>query len=140
MLLKADDSSGIIKLGDVMLPGVFQSLSVNGEILIDSSNSEGNQTPRKVMRGFQDKKVSLRLLLLPTENTTVYEALEELETLFHDANSGVPKVYTLINKHTMARNIGKVIFQSLSSSENNQGESMEILLNFEEFTPASYLS
>lgn len=138
MLLKADDVNGIIKLGETELPGVFQSLSVNGEILIDSNNSAGNDTPRKVMRGFKDKTVSINLLILPQEDKTVYEALEELERLFYDVNSGVPKVYALINSHTAARNIAKVIFQGLSSFETNRDNALEVSLTFEEFKAAGY--
>lgn len=138
MILKADDANGIIKLGETELPGVFQSLSVNGEILIDSNNSAGNDTPRKVMRGFKDKTVSINLLLLPTDDKTVYEALEELERLFYDVNSGVPKVYALINSHTAARSIGKVIFQGLSSFETNRDNTLEVSLTFEEFKAAGY--
>lgn len=44
---------------------MFQSLSVNGEILIDSNNSAGNDLPCKVMLGFKDKMVSINLLILP---------------------------------------------------------------------------
>lgn len=138
MLLKADDVNGIIKLGETELPDVFQSLSVNGEILIDSNNSAGNDAPRKVMRGFKDKTVSINLLILPQEDKTVYEALEELERLFYGVNGGVPKVYNLINSHTAARNIGKVIFQSLSSFETNRDNTLEVSLTFEEFKAAGY--
>jgi len=138
MVLRADTSNGIIKLGDKVLSGIFQSLSINGEILVDSNSSPTSNLPRKVMRGYKDKTISLSLLLLPTDNKTVYEHLEELELLFRDEKNNVPKVFNIVNPHTMARNIDKVIFTGLSSSENNENNMINVSITFEEFLSAHY--
>jgi len=138
MVIKADTENGIIKLGDTTLAGVFQSLSINGDIIVDSNSSPTSNLPRKVMRGYNDKTVSLSLLLLPTDNKSVYEHLEDLEILFRNEENHTPKVFNIVNPHTMARNIDTVIFTSLSSSESSENEMIEVSLSFEEFISAHY--
>ncbi len=138
MVLIADSDEGIVKLDGVALEGVFQSLSVNGEIIIDSNNSPSNDTPRKVMRGYKDKTVSLTLRILPTDEKTVYEILEEIENLFQDKEDNIPKVMVLYNYHTMARGIDEVLLTGMSSSEDNSTNTLDVTLKFEEFISANY--
>lgn len=138
MILSADHENGIIKLDGVTLSGVLQSLTVNGEILIDSNNSAANNESRKVMRGYKDKTVSLSLKILPTEDKTVYDILEELENSFQDKVDNTPKVMTITNKHIIARGIDEVLFTGLTSSEDNSTETLNVSLNFEEFISAKY--
>lgn len=138
MELYADNDAGIIKLDDTTLKGILQSLSINGEIIVDSSNGAADNNTTKVMRGYKDKTVSISLKIIPTEDKTVYDILEELEEIFKNEEDQTPKVYTLLNKHTVARGIDRVLFTSLSSSEDNTQESISVSLNFEEFVAAKY--
>lgn len=138
MILQWGEYMGSVSLDDTRLPGAFQSLSVNGEVIIDSGNSAGNNKPRKVMRGYADKVFSLNLILVDDADYTVYEQLEELEHLFRRLNGGVPKVFAIANEHLIARGITQVIFKSLSSSENAGSNRIEVSLGFEEFIKAGY--
>lgn len=138
MIIRADTTEGIIMLDGVPLHGVFTDISIGGEILLDSSNSGGNGVSRKVMKGYSDKDISLRLTLIPTDEKTVYDQLEDLERLFRDVNSGVPKIFTIVNPHVFARNIQKVLFKSLASNEDNSSERIDVSMTFVEFNAASY--
>ena len=159
MILRADEKNGIITLDDVPLPGVLQSLSVNGEIVIDSNNSASAGEPLKTMRGFKDKTVSMSLRLLPIPKDvsdsvksvtsgafakeiaiekTPYQILEELEQVFRNKEDKTPKVMSITNFHTAARKINEVVFTSLSSSEDNATETITVTLNFEEFISFKY--
>lgn len=138
MILQWDSYIGFVSLDDFRLPGAFQSLAVNGEVIIDSSNSAGNNKPRKVMRGYADKVISLSLVLVDDADYTVYDQLEELEHLFRRLNGGVPKIFTIANEHLIARGITQVIFKGLSSSESAGSSTIEVSLSFEEFIKAGY--
>ncbi len=138
MILMADHSDGLVKLDGEELEGVLQSLSVNGEVIIDSNNSASNNQPQKVMRGYKDKSVSITLLIVEKEDKTVYEILEEIENIFQDKEDNIPKVFTLFNKHTVARGIDEVVFTGLSSAEDNSTDTLALTLKFEEFVSARY--
>lgn len=146
MKIYTDIEESLIKLtpingGDeIILPGVLQSLSVNGEILIDSNKSTGNGASQKIMRGYKDRIISLSLIILPTEEKTVYMILEELNKIFQNKEDNIPIVYTLFNYHTDARGIEKVLFTGLSSSEDNSTDTLTVTLTFEEFVEFSYHS
>ena len=136
MIIRADPT-GEIKLGDFILPGVFQSLSVNGEIQVDSGG-DGSSKPRKVMRGYNDKKISLSLILIEKEGSTVYQQLSAVEKVFRRENDNVPQIYTIVHDHIVARDIDQVLFQSLSSAEDNTTNTITLTLQFEEFIEANY--
>ena len=164
MILRADEKNGIIELDGVPIAGVLQSLSVNGEIVIDSNNSASDGEPLKTMRGYKDKTISMSLKLLPvpkkaddmiqkTEEAlsedelnelkteiekTPYQILEEIEQIFMNKEDKTPKVMTLFSPHILARRINEVVFTGLSSSEDNTTETITITLNFEEFISAKY--
>ena len=158
MTLRADEENGIVKLDGVPIAGVLQSLSVNGEILIDSNNNASGEV-QKVMRGYKDKTISMTLKLLPipkdisdsalgfikdafakkvTIEKTSYDILEELEQIFMNKEDQTPKVMTLVNHHTLARRIDEVVFIGLSSSEDNDTDTITVTLSFEEFISAKY--
>ncbi|MGL5956787.1 MAG: hypothetical protein ACRC0X_09380 [Brevinema sp.] len=159
MKLYTDNEDSLIVLTpinggeEILLPGVLQNLSVNGEILIDSNNSASSGAPQKVMRGYKDRTVniSLRLLEVPKsiENdreknvqTEIekypYDILEELNQLFQNKEDGIPIVYTLFNDHTVARGINEVLFTGLSSYEDNSTNTITVTLTFEEFVSAKF--
>lgn len=97
MQLYTDIEESLIKLTpinggeEIVLPGVLQSLSVNGEILIDSNNSAGNREPQKLMRGYKDRaiNITLKLLSVPKSindvNTKKLSSKEEIQNAINTA-------------------------------------------------------
>lgn len=140
MILKSDLASADISLEDAdfpngrILPGVVQSISVNGVAQVDKASS--NQGTAKSSRGLANKTVGITLLLVDGITEKAYAQLEELEKIFKDANEGLPKVFAIKNSHIKGRGIENMLFQSFSSSESSAGEEITVHLNFEEFTAA----
>ena len=135
MILTADIDEGKIKLDGKDLPGIFQSLAINGELIIDSSGAGGSGV-RKILRGIGDNKVAISLVLLG--GAGAYVQLEELETLFRTVNDHVPKYFTIAHPHLTARKITNVIFKGLASSEGCASDKIEVTLQFEEFVAVEY--
>lgn len=124
---RGDEPAGLVKIHnrtrsiDLMLPGILQSLSIDGEVLIENQSSEGGSASQKIVRGWGDKTVSLSYLLLDDEKETgetANQKLTRLEKLFMKHRDGVPDIYTLTNEHIQARNVSEVIFGKLSSSRS----------------------
>ncbi|MGL5253800.1 MAG: hypothetical protein ACRC9L_02080 [Brevinema sp.] len=146
MILTTDIKTGKIQLNGQTMPGIFQNLTVNGELIIDKNSSAGSNKVRKIMRGFGDNRISIQLSLIDknnltglfTGNSSIYKQLEELENLFRTVNNTKPMCFTINHEHLNARKISKVIFRGLSSSESNSSEKIDVVLQFEEFIEAEY--
>lgn len=132
MVLKAEES--IIQLNDVKLPGIFQELSINGEYVMDTAKSAGDNTSHKSINGSKDKSISLTLQLLPTLTLPIYQQIEILEKLFYEQANNNPNPIQIFNEHINARGIDSVLFTGFSSSENNSTNIVMVTLQFEEYT------
>ncbi len=131
MIIRADTDS--IRLDGVQLNGVIQSISVNGEIVVDTYQNNSEQYTNKLMRGYKDKTVVVVLKIVPTTLLTAYEQLEALEKIFQDTESDSPTVHMITNEHISNRGITHVIFTRLGSSEDNSDNTITATLTFEEF-------
>ena len=129
-----------IKLDNVLLPGVVQSISVGGSILYEKQDTDTTSTKRKVMLGYEDKSISISLTLYPEsldgEKIDVYKELETLEKFFKENENAKPKVYNFIHPHARSRAISKVLFQRLESSEDVSKNTIDVSIEFIEFVPA----
>lgn len=132
-----------IKLDDEYLPGVVQSISIGGSIVYEKQNTEGKYQ-RKVMLGYEDKTISISLKLFPQtltgEKIDVYDQLAKLEKLFKKSENSVPQVYIFVHPQAKARNISKVLFQRLESSESVEKNIIDVSLEFIEFMPAEIIT
>jgi hypothetical protein len=129
--------AGEIKLGDTLLPGVFQSMQVSGKLRIDEKKVPGSSGKRKQPLGYEDAAVSLSLKLLTDEKSTCYEKAGELTRLFQNVdNKAKPYVYRIVNRHLSKWNIREVLFEELRLSEDNRTDVISASLNFAEYKPA----
>ncbi len=137
---------GIVQIGDYVLPGVVESISVGGSILIDSAETDAvSGVSKKICRGFDDKTISISIRLFNDENIvfgdgykSAYDYLSELEEIFSKTEKDVPRVYKIISSHTEARKIKEVLFSRLESEESNEDDTISVMLEFTEFIPAKY--
>ena len=129
-----------IKLDNVLLPGVVQSISIGGSIIYEKQDRDTTSTKRKLVLGYEDKSISISLKLYPEkltgEKVDIYKELESLEKLFKKSENEKPKVYTFIHPHAKSRAISKVLFQRLESSEDTSKNTIDVSLEFIEFIPA----
>lgn len=129
------DASGAVKVGDTLLPGDFQSLSVDGEVIIDDVEIEGKSKKAKQISGYEDSTVTLTLKLRNDTSSTPYDKLQEIQNVFKKSGQSTPVVYDIYNRHLKVRGITKVIFSKLTSSENNENDTMDVSCEFEEYSP-----
>ncbi len=77
--------------------------------------------------------------LFDTDTASAYAQLMVVENMFQNKVLDMPVVYTLTNKHTIARGIITVLFTGLTSSESSADNTINLSLNFEEFKSAEYI-
>jgi hypothetical protein len=128
---------GIVSLGGSDLPGILVSASIGSEIIWDAAKEDGASGKKRVAMGWDDASVNLVVDLLTDEESDCYEKLRALDKVFkgHD-NKGLPQVYDVRNRHTLARNIDKVAFDRLESAEDDQTDIIRCTLRFSEHIPA----
>jgi hypothetical protein len=147
MLLRADNRLGQIQVGSDILPGVLQSISVGGAIIYEKSGAEKSQEKKKVLSGWDDKTISIELVLIPdTEDDDNDEKMiidlqnqvTSLEYYFSNTENQLPIIYEVTNPLITARNIEKMLFKSLNTSFSTGAMKIMASLEFVEFQPAKY--
>lgn len=145
MLIRLDDQqNGVVTLNGEIIPGVLQSIAVNGAIIYEKSGAEKSQAKKKVLSGYDDKTVSIVLLLIgeseneETDYDDIYEQMAAIENMFMNTKNKLPVVYTMNHPMIKARNIDKVLFKSFDSDWSTGGKKASANLEFVEFVPAKY--
>lgn len=140
MLIRID--SELLTIGDTVLNNsIIQSITVGGQLIINTSNNDNTGVSKKVVSGYDDKTVNISLVILPTdEGLKNYNELKKIEEVFSNTKQGKPIIYTLILEHIQARNIDKLLFSKLSSSEDNKRNTINVELEFIEFVPAKWVN
>lgn len=129
-----DDST--VKVGGVILPGLFKSLEITGAALVEEQEVEGMATRPKQAMGYEDAKVFLELILEdgPGEVTKI-QKLKTIQGLFKKAGQQQPTVYDIVNEHTAARGVSRVIFKGLATKEQSKKSELLVTLEFWEYVP-----
>lgn len=127
---------GIVSLDGVELKGLLQRSNVKNDVRFDEAKVDGASGKKKTPAGFEDSDISITLLLLTDEESDCYQKLEEINNIYKgiDKNTN-PKVYTVTNRHLLARGVREVVFANLSSSENNTSDEITATLQFTEHNP-----
>lgn len=135
LLIVTDDE--FVKIGGILLPGVFKSIEVKGNAIVEELEVEGKGKKPKQATGYEDHTVSIELILMDDldekSGATKEEKLIIIQNIFRKQGQKIPQVYDLVNSHTAQRGIGKVIFNSLSTKEINKKEEIDVSLNFLEY-------
>ncbi len=119
-----------VKIGGHSLPGVFKSLEVNGNAIIDEIETESKGKKPKQATGFEDATVKLEITLIETENQSIEDKIKYINDIFHPSGETVPKLYKIVNAHTAARGITEVIFKSFSTKETDKNDEVTGTLEF----------
>jgi hypothetical protein len=136
-LIAFGDDIGQIKVGDVLLPGVFESLEITGTVKLDQVEIPGKRERVTQAVGFENTRVRLTLYLVPeTEGGDCSEEIAVLQQLFREsADQERPGVYRIVNRHCQARNVDEVIFSDLKTFEDNRSDKVLAILEFIEHVP-----
>ncbi|TCL43226.1 transcriptional regulator [Harryflintia acetispora] len=131
-MIFVDDKS--IKVGGVVLPGLIKSLEISGEAIIDEQEVEGQTKKPKQATGYEDGKITLELILIDGPDKTAMEKLEIIQNRFRAPGQEKPEVYEIVNEHTAARGLKKVIFKALRHKAETKKEQIVATLEFLEYT------
>jgi hypothetical protein len=129
-------ADGVIRLGGEELPGLLQTLTIDGKVRYDEQKVDGHSGKSKTPQGWEDQTVKATLLLQTDEESDCYEKLAALTPFFRkpDAKAN-PEIYALTNRHSQTRGIRKVVFDQLSSSESSKDDVIKVTLGFTEHRP-----
>lgn len=127
---------GIVSLDGEELDGIVQYIKIDNKVRFDEAKVDGASGKKKTPQGFEDASISIDLLLLTDDNGTCYDKLGVLNGIFLGIDDTAnPKIYTITNKHLLARGVREVVFSSLSSSENSRTDEISASLKFVEHNP-----
>ncbi|WP_051284572.1 hypothetical protein [Desulforegula conservatrix] len=125
---------GIVMLNGEILPGILKHQSARGSVRFDETKQDGGGSGKvKVAMGWEDADVSLTLELLTDDQSTCYDKLSKINSIFkgHDSG-GRPGVYSVNNPMLTAMGIRQVIFCGLDSMESDQDDVIDCQLSFVE--------
>lgn len=122
-----------IKVGSVVLPGLYKSLEIDGSAIVEDVKVEGVKKIPRQATGYEDHKIKLTIELENSVQKNRWDKLKMIQNLFKEPSAKKPKVYDFINQHTQIRGIGKVIFKKLSSNEHSKRQVIMCELEFVEY-------
>ena len=127
---------GIVTLGGEEVPGILRSLSVDGKVRFDEQKVDGGSGKKKTPQGFEDCDIMLSLVLTTDEESDCYAKLEGVSALFRGVDSKAnPKIYSVANRHLLARGVRQVVFSKFQSAENDATDEITVTLGFVEHNP-----
>lgn len=126
-----------VKVGNVVLPGLFKSMDITTEAQIDEQEVEGSSKKKKQAAGYGDAKITIELVLEVGVYETAEYKLQKVQNLFKQAGQDKPIVHNIISGHLAARGISKVVFKSLNSKESSGKSAITASLEFVEWSEMS---
>jgi hypothetical protein len=128
---------GQVKVGDTLLPGVFESLEITGRVKMDQVEIQGKETNVTQAVGYDPATVRLTINLLPREEGgECDDQIAVIQRAFRQSKDQErPGVYRLVNKHVQARGVDEVIFSGLKTFEDNRSDKVLVICEFTEHVP-----
>ena len=127
---------GVVTLGGVEVPGILKSLSVDGKVRFDEQKVDGSSGKKKTPQGFEDSDIMVSLYLVTDDDSNCYDKLETLSGMFRKVDDKAnPQIYTVANRHLLARGIRQVCFSKLQTAENDATDEILATLGFAEHNP-----
>lgn len=117
-----------VKIGSVILPGIYKSIEVEHEAKIDEQTVEGSTSKPKQATGYDDAKINIELLLIDSETATKEDKLQVIQELFKTEGQDKPQVHELISIHTAIRGARQVIIKKVTSKETNKKDEITVTI------------
>lgn len=125
-----------VMVDGVLLPGLFKSLEVTTAAEIEEQEVEGSTAKPKQATGYEDAKISVELILLDdADGMTKESKLEVIQNFFRQPGQEIPAVHTIVNEHTVRRNISQVLFKQMVSKTTNANDQLSVTMEFWEYIP-----
>lgn len=127
---------GIVRIGGEELPGILSDLRVSGRVRFDEQEVDKSSGKKKTPQGWEDADISLTLYLTTDAAGTCYDKLEVLDGHFRKTDGKAnPTIFTVANRHLLARGVRRVVFSRLDSAETSQTDEIRASLAFVEHNP-----
>ncbi|KEQ23430.1 hypothetical protein ET33_16525 [Paenibacillus tyrfis] len=119
-----------IKVGDTLLPGVFESMEITGDVKTDE---ETGTTKKKIVNySYNPMTIRLNMIIIPDEQRSAEDKLGEIHQVFRSSPSQTkPETYKLVSSHAQARGVGRVMLMRLRSSDKNNSDFISVTLEFQ---------
>lgn len=128
---------GYVKVGGIKLPGLYKSIEIKTDALVEEKEVEGSSTKPKQATGYEDAKITIEILLDESKNQSANDKLETIQNIFRSSGQEIPLVTEIISEHTATRGINQVIFKSLTSKQTNKNNQLSVSLEFWEYIPVT---
>ncbi|EJL44950.1 hypothetical protein PMI08_01920 [Brevibacillus sp. CF112] len=132
-MIFVDEST--VKVGGVVLPGLFKSIEVKADAQVEEQQVEGKTAKPKQAIGFEDAKITLELVLDDGPQQTKLDKLAVIQNLFKKPGQQKPVVHEFVHSHAAVRGVSKVIFKSLSTKEQSKKSELTVSIEFWEYIP-----
>ncbi|ALA68836.1 hypothetical protein GT50_00570 [Geobacillus stearothermophilus 10] len=119
-----------IKVGDTLLPGVYEGMEVTGDVRSDEEELQSGK--RVVHYSYNPTTIRLNLKLLNDADGTPEEKLATIQKVFRPPSQTKPPTYKLVSSHAKARGIGQVMFIRFRSQDTNASDIITVSLEFQE--------
>lgn len=131
------DELGQVKVGNIILPGIFESLEISGTVRMDQVDIPGKEDKVTQAVGYDNARIRLTVYLYPPEDGgNCDEQIAVYQGIFRKSpDQEKPGVYKLVNRHAAARKINEVIFNDLKTWEDNRNEKVLVICEFTEHVP-----
>ncbi|GAA6442986.1 hypothetical protein K170097C1_13770 [Hungatella effluvii] len=131
-MIYTDEST--VKIDAVVLPGLFKSIEIKGDAIVDEQDVEGQSKKPKQATGYEDIKVNIELIIDDGPLLTKIQKIEQIQQIFRIPGQEKPTVHEIINEHTAARGVKQVIFKNLTHKAENKKGQLVVTLEFWEYT------
>ena len=129
-------ADGVLTLGGEEVPGILHTLRVDGKVRFDEQKVDGSSGKKKTPQGFEDSDIMVSLYLVTDDESSCYDKLETLSGMFRKVDGKAnPQIYTVANRHLLARGVRKVVFSKLQTAENDATDEITATLGFTEHNP-----
>lgn len=140
-ILRAAGINETVKAGKTTLPGILTGISVNGELVIQEDILEDTSKQAFVVQGFTTQRVDLQLTLTGTPEeirldiASIQKVFQIERTKRAKVGDRATKLYPIriVNPHLDARKIKTVLFDSFSTSEDDNDDAVRCTLSFREY-------
>ncbi len=127
---------GVVRLGEDEIPGILRSLRISGKVRFDEQKVDGASGKSKTPQGFEDSDIMISLYLVTDEDSDCYDKLETLSGMFRKVDDKAnPQIYSVANRHLLARGVRQVVFSRLQTAENDRTDEITATLGFVEHNP-----
>lgn len=131
-MIFTDEST--VKIDSIVLPGLFKSIEIKGDAIVDEQEIEGQSKKPKQATGYEDFKINLELILEDGPILTKMQKLEVIQQIFKTSGQERPSVHEIVNEHTAVRGIRQVIFKNLTHKAESKKSQLTVTLEFWEYT------